>query len=132
MKLNAEQLSIMEEVRDIMYMDAVSDTGIPFVSCYICFSIMTVVRNRGYPVNGRWTKDMELRQAIQSGIPGFSAFGGYILHKLTEIADAQSESFLNACLWGRLAWLDKIVEDGEILEELLPGSWGNDEGVVFQ
>jgi hypothetical protein len=130
MRLNEEQVSIMQEVRDRMYRDHMGEAPIPgttSVSTFICPNIMRVVYDRAgveladdLPEGSPKDSLAQLSEAITAGISGDATFGHFM--KASRPGYDFGETTRSAYLFRlcRLAWLDKIVQDRQIIAEKLP------------
>lgn len=125
MKLTEDQLSVIKEVRDLMYADAEADHRIDSVSFYICSNIQNVVfkrANGGFPGNRERELMDSLCNMIHHALSRYTTFGSYIHSYLVGRGHIEDIGYvsLGTIVLGRLAWLDKILDSGEIAAETLP------------
>lgn len=125
MILEAEHRSVIQEVRDMMYDDASVDNANVEVSFYICSNIERVLKKReGVAESDKLSQESQdlsgsLRHWIMRGIFGYHTFGGFLKRAFPDSVWLSDETLHEYAVLGRLAWLDKILATGEILEEKL-------------
>ena len=116
MKLDTDQRDVLIEVRDRMYND-------PYASGYICANILEVLLKRdGLPMDAAtsmMTKESlklltTLCSAINVGINRRFTFRGWLNSVIGNDAGWTMEVAANFTYLGRRAWLDRILETGEI------------------
>lgn len=128
MKLNAEHLSVLKEVRERMGRDAEVDNALIDVSYYICSNIQRVLLSRaGVDYGTSFDLDSESQGILDSlcigiaaALSGYSTFGSYLERALPNYLDMSGKAQDRCSVLGRLAWLDKMLETHEIVAEKLP------------
>lgn len=125
MLLNEEQLSIINDVRYIMGLE---DSYFPKAPRYICEAIDNIISfRRDFGLLSAEKASIlrdTLSTAILAGISHHDTFGSFMLRSCPPIKDARLRDL---CEYGdlvmvaRLAWLDWIIETGEIKPDLLAG-----------
>jgi hypothetical protein len=126
MRLTEEQLSVIKEARALLAGADYSHHK------YICWCIAEVL--------DRWVKvgvvtrlhslllNDQLCSAIQAGIGDMLTFSFFMLDACPPLLEMylqkndRDNRYENAIMMARVAWLDWIIETGEITPENLPGS----------
>ena len=120
MKLEKRHLDILHGVRHMMREAAENDGApSPYVSGYICSNIdLQILRRYQHDdylySNARQAAD-ELKEAIRLGIGNFVTFGGWLRFFADPDFNWSRADYDKFVVLGRLAWLDKIIETGEIV-----------------
>jgi hypothetical protein len=125
MRLNEEQLSVIKAVRAAMGWEGKIS---PYYSRYICHAVEKVLMDRVteglLSVAQAQTMKHHLATGILAGISHMVTFGGFMLATcpvFKEIYERDKEAYTDTVHIARLAWLDFIIETGEIKQDLLAG-----------
>lgn len=116
MKLNDQQLQVMVRVRDrYRYLDH------NYFICNVLDDVLIDMSNAGeIPSCVRDRLHLELRAAISYGIGNFVTFSSFLsqsceaFNAITSAHEGEPEFWDNFMFECRMAWLDRIVDLGEI------------------
>jgi hypothetical protein len=118
MKLQEHHLEIIRQVKKDMLRDAEVDNSIAKISFYICSNVYRVAldwADEEYRAV-RWAD--EITDAISKALAGATTMASYIRYN---VPGHYVDSATKFSVLARLAWLDKMLESHEIVEEQYRG-----------